>query len=152
MIDPKQVVADYFFKNEQEGKLFRRGDFTCPYKGSNRFGVHDDIIHCCVYEDGSKETNVSSAFNQPLLKNLLSPHIVAEKFPTSVIDPDILEDLYLFGDDQISHTVFVWNETVSDLRFDLIPVYSVEKSVLLFDRGTDIISFHELYLKVTPVN
>ena len=110
MSDPKKIVADYFFKDEPEGKLFLRGDFVCPYKGLNSFGDHDDVILCCFYEDGSNETSVSSAFNQPLLKNLLSPQIVAEKLPTSVVNPDIRQDLYLFGGDEISHTVFVWNE------------------------------------------
>ena len=151
MNDPKQVVAEYFHKNELEGKLHFRGEFDCPYKGQNIFGDNDDVIHCVIFEESEIGNLASSAFNKPLVKNLISPFIGAEIFPTACVDPDFREDLYLFGDD-ISHTVFIWNETAPDLGFNLKPVYSVEKAVLLFDRYTDIISFHELYLKVTPVN
>lgn len=152
MTGPKQVVEEYFHKNEPEGKLHFRGDFECPYKGRNIFGDHDDVIHCVIFEECQLGNLSSSAFNKPLVKNLISPFIGADIFPTACVDPDFREDLYLFGGEDISHTVFIWNETARDLGFNLQPVYSVEKAVLLFDRYTDIISFHELYLKVTLVN
>lgn len=131
------------------------GSIQLPYKGTNVYGEHDDYVDVNIYETFQNGDIISSCFNEPYLKSLMSQKVKADRFPCSLTAPKSYHEVYDFGPEMISHSIFTWESEFPDsnlvLELDLRPIYTVRKAIFVMSKWTEILSFHKLDLLCEPL-
>lgn len=151
-MDRNEIIQAHFDATGGDGNhYFKRGQFRIHYRGDNQLGDHDDFIDCSFYEHFANENVYSSNFNEPLLKYVLTPQLQAHVFPFSKSDPDVIHDLNEHGPDELSSSIWIWDQKADDLEIDLRPIYTLSKAIFVFSRWTETVSIHEAHFLVETI-
>ena len=149
-MDRQEYLERHIFRiNDRDGNnYFIRASFTLPYVGQNNFGSHDDAISVSIYETFSNENINSTSYDEPLLREVLESQVTPGRLPCSLTDPDYYRDLYELRDGNVTHSLWIWDESIPNLDIDLSPVYTLQKAIFVMARMDEIMKLHELHMLV----
>lgn len=87
----------------------------------------------------------------PFFKDMLKFQLDPYYFPDSLKPPDNTLDFHEY-DDNLSHTLYIWENQNNDLGLNLAPSFDIVKVCFVFHRWTQVYSIHEIHIQVKPAD
>lgn len=108
---------------------------------------NDDLLSVFIYEE---DNGLSTCFHETYFKDMLGGQLDAYVFPDSLTPPDKVLDFHEY-DEEISHSVHIWDNRLNDMGLTLAPFFDIIKVVFLISKWNVVFNIHEVHIQVIPM-